>query len=116
MQKMRKRGIRVLPGGDYGFAWTPHGTYAKDLEYFVERIGFTPTEALLAATRLGGEIMEQPDSLGRIKAGYLADMILVNGNPVEDVKILQDRSRLPAIMKDGVFHRKPAATQMAAAT
>jgi imidazolonepropionase-like amidohydrolase len=103
MQKMHKRGIRVLPGGDYGFAWTPHGTYAKDLEYFVERIGFTPTEALVAATRLGGEIMGRPDELGRVRAGYLADLILVDGNPVDDVKILQDRNRLLAIMKDGIF-------------
>ena len=116
MQKMHKRGIRVLPGGDYGFAWTPHGTYAKDLEYFVERIGFTPTEALVAATRLGGEIMGRPEELGRLKAGYLADMILVDGNPVEDVKILQDRNRLVAIMKDGVFHKRPAAAQLAAAS
>ena len=47
MQKMHRRGIRVLPGGDYGFAWTPHGTNAKDLEYFVDMIGISPMETLL---------------------------------------------------------------------
>ena len=52
MRKMHRRGIRVLPGGDYGFAWTPHGTNAKDLEYFVDMIGISPMEALLAATKL----------------------------------------------------------------
>src|SRR5262245_26385089 len=41
--QMRKRGIRVLPGGDYGFAWNPHGTYARDLLLFVDVLGFTPT-------------------------------------------------------------------------
>ncbi len=50
LKKMRKRGIRILPGGDYGFAWIKHGTNAKDLEYFVKYLGFTPMEALLAAT------------------------------------------------------------------
>ena len=57
MGRMRKRGIRVLPGGDYGFAWNPHGTYARDLLLFVDVLGFTPMETLVAATRLGGEIM-----------------------------------------------------------
>jgi imidazolonepropionase-like amidohydrolase len=57
LKKMHKRGIRILPGGDYGFAWIKHGTNAKDLEYFVKYLGFTPMEALLAATQLGGEIM-----------------------------------------------------------
>ena len=52
MKKMHRRGIRVLPGGDYGFAWTPHGTNAKDLEYFVEHLGFSPMEAIVAATKL----------------------------------------------------------------
>ena len=43
------RGIRILPGGDYGFAWTEHGTNAKDLEYFVRYLGFTPMEAIRSA-------------------------------------------------------------------
>src|SRR6185369_10500620 len=75
MRAMRRRGIRILPGGDYGFAWTPHGTNAKDLEYFVEMVGMTSTEALVAATKLGGEIMGRPNELGQVKPGYLADML-----------------------------------------
>ena len=47
---------RVI-GGDYGFAWTPQGTNAKDIETFVEMLGFSPMEAILAATKFGGEIM-----------------------------------------------------------
>ncbi len=107
MKKMKKRGIRVLPGGDYGFAWTPHGTYARDLEYFVERLGFTPMEATIAATKLGGEIMGQPESLGQVRPGYTADLLLVSGNPLDDIRILQDRNRLLAIMKGGAFHKAP---------
>ena len=52
LKKMHKRGIRILPGGDYGFAWIKHGTNAKDLEYFVKYLGFSPMEALVAATIL----------------------------------------------------------------
>ena len=59
LREMHKRGIRILPGGDYGFAWMPHGTNANDLQYFVDYIGMTPKEALMAATRLGGKSWEQ---------------------------------------------------------
>ena len=65
LREMHRRGIRVLPGGDYGFAWTPHGTYARDLQHFVELLGFTPMEAILSATALGGEIMLRPTSSAR---------------------------------------------------
>jgi imidazolonepropionase-like amidohydrolase len=108
MGLMRKRGIRVLPGGDYGFAWNPHGTYARDLLLFVDVLGFTPMETLVAATRLGGEIMGRPDELGQIKPGYLADLLLVDGDPLADIKRLQDRDALLMIMKDGRLHKAPA--------
>jgi imidazolonepropionase-like amidohydrolase len=108
MKAMHKRGIRVLTGGDYGFAWTPHGTNAKDLEVFVEMLGFTPLEAIRAATQFGGQIMGMGDELGLVREGYLADLLLVDGNPASDVRVLQEKSRLVAIMKDGKFHKAPA--------
>jgi imidazolonepropionase-like amidohydrolase len=108
LREMHRRGIRVLPGGDYGFAWTPHGTYARDLEHFVKLLGFTPMEAILSATKLGGEIMDRPGELGQIRSGYLADLLLVDGDPLAEISVLQDRDRLAAIMKDGRFHKEPA--------
>jgi imidazolonepropionase-like amidohydrolase len=108
LREMHQRGIRVLPGGDYGFAWCPHGTYARDLEHFVKLLGFTPMEAILSATTQGGEIMGQPGELGKVQAGYLADLILIDGDPLSDIAILQDRNRLKAIMKGGAFHKEPA--------
>jgi imidazolonepropionase-like amidohydrolase len=107
LKKMHKRGIRILPGGDYGFAWIKHGTNAKDLEYFVKYLGFTPMEALVAATRYGGEIMMKPDELGLVKDGYLADLLLVDGDPLANIALLQEPSRLLAVMKNGVFHKEP---------
>jgi imidazolonepropionase-like amidohydrolase len=106
-RKMHKRGIRVLIGGDYGFAWTPQGTNAKDLETFVDLLGFSPMEAIVAATRYGGQIMQMGNELGMIKPGYLADMLLVDGDPISNIRVLQDKSRLLAIMKDGQFHKAP---------
>ena len=110
LTEMHRRGIRVLPGGDYGFAWTPHGTYARDLAHFVQLLGFTPMEAILSATKEGGEIMNRADELGQVKAGYLADLLLVDGDPLADITVLQDRDRLAAIMKDGVFYKEPTFT------
>ncbi|MDQ0470365.1 metal-dependent hydrolase family protein [Labrys wisconsinensis] len=107
MRKMHRRGIRVLIGGDYGFAWTPQGTNARDIEYFVDMIGMSPMEAIQAATKYGGQIMGMGDELGQIREGFLADMILVDGDPLANVRILQERDRLLAIMKDGKFHKKP---------
>jgi imidazolonepropionase-like amidohydrolase len=107
LKKMKKRGIRILPGGDYGFAWTPHGTYARDLEHFVKLLGWTPLEALHSATVLGGQIMMMPDKLGKVAAGYKADLLLVDGDPVADITVLQDVKKLVGVMKNGAFHREP---------
>ena len=107
MRDLKRRGVRVLPGGDYGFRWNPHGNNARDLQFFVDLLGFTPMEALTAATKWGGEIMGRSEELGQIRAGFLADLLLVDGDPVADIRILQDRRRLVAIMKDGVFHKAP---------
>ncbi len=107
LRAMHKRGVRVLPGGDYGFSWAPHGTNAMDLQYFVKYVGMTPMEALVSATRYGGQIMMRPNELGLIKEGYLADLLLVDGDPLSNLGVLLEKSKLLAIMKDGVFHKEP---------
>ena len=107
MKEMHRRGIRICIGGDYGFAWTPQGTNAKDIYTFVDLLGFSPMEAIQAATRYGGEIMGMGDELGLIREGYLADLLLVDGDPLRNVRILEDKDNLIAIMKDGKFHKSP---------
>ena len=107
-EETKRRGVRVLPGGDYGFAWNPIGRNARDLEHFVNLLGYSPMEAIVAATRLGAQIMMKGGELGEVKEGYLADLLLVDGDPAKDVGILQDKDRLLAIMKDGGFHKRPA--------
>jgi imidazolonepropionase-like amidohydrolase len=107
MRALRRRGVRILPGGDYGFAWTPHGTNAKDLEYFVKYVGMSPMEALLSATAWGGPMMRMGKVLGYIREGCLADILLIDGDPLADITVLQDKARIMAVMKDGEFHRAP---------
>lgn len=106
--ELKRRGVRLLPGGDYGFPFNPNGRNAWDLELFVRHLGFTPIEALVAVTLRGGEIMGMEHELGRIEPGYLADLLLVRGDPTFDVRVLQDKSNLLAIMKDGRFHKAPS--------
>ena len=107
LKKMKRRGIRILPGGDYGFAWMAHGSNAKDLEYFVRYLGFTPMEALLSTTQLGGQVMMMGNELGMVRDGYLADLLLVDGDPTADIRILQQPERILAVMKDGKFYKEP---------
>ncbi len=101
--ELKRRGVRVLIGGDYGFPFNPNGTNARDLEHFVDLFGYTEKEALVAATKLGGELMEL--DIGEIKPGFLADILLVDGDVTKDVRILQKKGNLLAIMKGGQFHK-----------
>ena len=101
---LRKRGVRLLIGGDYGFAWSRQGTNARDLQFFVDYYGYSPAEALVCATRNGGQAMRDEGDLGTIEEGALADLLLVDGNPLEDLSVLLDKSRLALIMKDGQIH------------
>jgi imidazolonepropionase-like amidohydrolase len=107
LKAMHKRGVRVLPGGDYGFAFTPHCQNARDLEFFVKYLGFTPAEAIRCATEYGGQIMMKPKELGLVREGYLADLLLVDGDPLANISILRDPKRILAVMKDGVFAKSP---------
>ena len=105
--ELRKRGIRHVIGGDYGFAWSKNGTNARDVGFFVEYYGYSPAEALRCATRNGGALMTMAsgDKLGEVREGYLADLLLVDGDPLADVSILTKAERLALIMKDGQIHK-----------
>jgi imidazolonepropionase-like amidohydrolase len=101
--ELRKRGLRVLPGGDYGFPNNPIGRNVRDLELFVRLFGYSPAEALRAATQYGGQLMDLP--VGLLTPGYLADVLVVRGEPAEDVSVLQDAGNLLAIMQNGEFRK-----------
>lgn len=102
---LRKRGVRHLIGGDYGFVWAQQGQQARDLTQFMTYYGYSVADALICATRNGGLAMMDDGSLGTIEAGKLADMILVDGDVLSDISILSDTSRIALIMKDGTVHK-----------
>jgi len=102
--EIRKRGIRVVVGGDYGFAMTPMGQNARDIHHFVKYFGYSNAEALTCATTVGAQLMGLADQIGLVEPGYLADLLLVRGDVLSDVALLQDKSNLAMVMKGGQIH------------
>jgi len=97
VRKLRAAQVRLVVGGDYGISIAPHGTYAKDLQYFVELFGMTAAQALICATRNGGLAVDQSGRSGTLETGSIADLVIVSGDPIEDIKVLQDHSKLRVI-------------------
>lgn len=95
-------GGRLGMGGDYGFAWNPHGDYARELEFFVNFVGLKPLEVLTCATRTGAEILGRAHELGTLEVGKLGDVLVVDGDVVGNIAILQDRNRLIAVLQSGI--------------
>ena len=108
---MRKRGIRVLPGGDYGFAHNPHGRNAWEYELFVSEFGFEPAEVLRRRHRAGrAQIMGMGDELGRVREGSLADLILVQRrSAARHPHPPGPRAASRLSLQDGRFHKRPDA-------
>jgi imidazolonepropionase-like amidohydrolase len=102
VKRLREVGVRILIGGDYGLSITPHGSNAKDLEYFVDLFEMSPAEALLCATRDGGLAFDPTGMLGTLEADTAADLVVVDGDPIDDITALQDADRIVTVMKAGV--------------
>jgi imidazolonepropionase-like amidohydrolase len=108
--ELRKRGVRVLIGGDYGFAQSPQGDNARDLKHFIDLLGFSPSEALQCGTRIGGQVMGLGNELGEVKEGYLADLLLVDGDPLKDLDLVVHEKNLHVIMKEGSLYKNCSAS------
>ena len=101
-RQLHANGVRILAGGDFGHQWTKHGTYAAELASYVELLGFSPTEALLTATANAGPVVGEP--LGQLREGYLADLVVVDGDPTADIRALLDAERIGPVVKAGRFY------------
>ncbi len=104
VKRLRESKVRVLIGGDYGLNITPHGTNAKDLEYFVDLFGMSDAEALLCATRDGGAAANTDGMVGTLEEGKFADLVIIDGDPSVDVRVLQNHANIIGVMKDGIMH------------
>lgn len=102
-RRILKAGGRLGMGGDYGFAWTPHGTYAKELTFFVKHVGLSPLEVISCATKTGAEIMGREHEFGTLEAGKLADVLVVDGDVLADIGLLEDRSHFIIVLQGGVM-------------
>jgi imidazolonepropionase-like amidohydrolase len=100
-RKILKAGGRLGMGGDYGFAWNPHGHYARELSFFVKDVGIDPLTVLKCATRTGAEILGRQHEIGTLEAGKLADILVVAGDVVADISLLEDRGNFIAVIQGG---------------
>jgi imidazolonepropionase-like amidohydrolase len=91
-------------GTDTGFAMTPYGEWhAKELELLMRYAGLSAVEAIAAGTSNNARVLNLEGQVGAVAPGMLADLLVVDGDPSEDITILQDRNRIEHIILDGEF-------------
>ena len=93
-----ERGVRIAMGTDTGVG--PHGSNAEELERMVEG-GMTPMQAIVATTKTAAECTRISHLTGTLEAGKRADLLGVDGDPLADIRVLQDKAKLALIMRDG---------------
>ena len=101
LELARQAGVKIAMGTDAGTPFNFHGRNALELTYLVDN-GFTPGEAIMCATSKAAELLDLGDAAGSIAPGKTADLLIVDGNPLEDISILSDQARIRAVYKDGV--------------
>lgn len=102
IKKAYKAGITIGLGTDcMGGNLMPHGINTKELELYVELLGMSAMEAIVCATKNNADALDILDEVGTLEPGKLADLLLINGDPLEDIRILQDKSKLAKIFKGG---------------
>jgi imidazolonepropionase-like amidohydrolase len=102
-QRIIREGGRLGLGGDYGFAWNPHGDYAKELTFFVEHVGLSVEQTLICATRTGAEIIGVQDTLGTLETGKIADVLIVAGDVLNNISLIEDKKHLLAVIQNGII-------------
>jgi imidazolonepropionase-like amidohydrolase len=101
-KKAYRAGVKCGLGSDYlSGPMSPHGHSARELGIYVNKAGLTPMEAIVCATKNNAEILDLQDEIGTLEAGKQADLIIVQGDPLEDIGILQDRNNIISVLKGG---------------
>lgn len=102
LRRAREAGVTFISGSEAGFAVTPYGEWgAKELEAHVKYVGFTPAEALCCATVTSTRLLRERDRLGGLVPGKLADIVVVDGDPLADITVLQRREAIHAVLLGG---------------
>lgn len=105
IKKAHKAGVPIASGADSGTPFNLHGENLRELELLVG-IGLSPMEAIVSATRIAAETLGLGSRLGTLQPGKLADLIVVEGDPLEDIAVLQRKDKMVAVMKDGQFYKR----------
>jgi imidazolonepropionase-like amidohydrolase len=104
LRRLHAAGVPLLCGTESGFSLTPLGDWHyRELEVFVRDLGFSPLQAIRAATWDAARALRMESEVGGIVAGQLADLIVIDGDPSIDVTLLGERSRFRYVMADGRF-------------
>jgi imidazolonepropionase-like amidohydrolase len=102
LSKAYKAGLMIMAGTDSGQSSVPSGEWhAREMEHLITYLGMSNMDALLAGTRNAAFATGMQDKIGTLEEGKFADILVVDGNPLEDITVLQDKARLLVIMKNG---------------
>ncbi|CAI8903771.1 Amidohydrolase, imidazolonepropionase [Pseudomonas sp. IT-P218] len=102
LRKAREAGVPFMTGSDAGFAITPYGEWhAREIEIMVDWLGFSPAQALRAATSVSAKMMPATQKVGALEAGRRADFIFIEGSPLQNVSILQEREKIRGVFLGG---------------
>ena len=105
--KLYKAGLTIASATDFGGSpLLKMGTNAMELELLVKHCGFKPMDAIVAATQNGAKACGLENEIGTIEKGKLADIIIVDGDPLKDIKVLQDKNKIKMVMKEGKIEVK----------
>ena len=95
-------GIPIMAGSETGFSMSPYGEWhAREIELLVSLFGLSPMDAILAMTRNNAVAAGWDKDVGTLQVGRFGDILLVDGNPLDDVRILQDPKKISTIFKAG---------------
>jgi imidazolonepropionase-like amidohydrolase len=100
VRRAYQKGVKIAAGSDAAMPFVRHGQNAYELEQLT-RAGLTPMEALVAATRIGAEALGMEQQIGTVEEGKLADLIVVDGDPLTDITVLQEVGRIRHVIKGG---------------
>ena len=103
-----RAGVPMMCGTDSGLGLVPQGEWhAREIELFVTRLGLAPVAAISCATSTAARVLGLADDIGAVSPGKLADILVIDGDPVADIRVLQDHSRFALLMKSGqIIDRK----------
>jgi len=97
-----EKGVKYVTGDDFGLVELPHGDNAKEVALYVEELGVPAEEALKWATHNGAEMSGIPD-IGQIAEGKLADLLIIDGNPIKNIGVITQADKIHLVMKNGVI-------------